>query len=464
MLCAALLATGAIAASPKLQTIDVTPTATTISVGQQQSFTATGTFSNGSKQALGSALANIAAGSINTCALRSGGGVQCWGYNHHGELGDGNITDSLIPRGVRGINTATAVAVSESISFGLIGHGCAVLASGKLQCWGDNNWGELGHSTTSNYSTRPVTVDGIGTATAVTVGSLHSCALLASGEVQCWGFNYYGQLGNGKTGTDESSITPVPVTGISTATALASGEEHSCALLVSGAVQCWGFGLDGQLGNGTLKSSSVPVTVKGITNAIAVAAGFRTSCALLASGEARCWGFNKYGQLGSGSTITRSVPMSVKGISTAISITTSGIHSCAVLRGGSVRCWGGNATGALGDGSTKNSSVPVRVSVVSAPVRLVAGDSYTCALLADDAMRCWGTNYLGQLGNGQKTNVPVLTPVNVVGTPGVAWTSSNRSTATIDERGVATALAAGNTTITATTAKFINDNAVLTVK
>jgi hypothetical protein len=134
-LCATLLATGAMAANVTLQAIDVTPAAKTISVGQKQTFTATGTFSNGSRHALLPAFSDIAAGYWVTCAVLISGGVECWGYNGHGGLGDGTTVDSLIPRPAKGITTATAVTLTrgdvDDTSNG--GHGCALLASGGVR-------------------------------------------------------------------------------------------------------------------------------------------------------------------------------------------------------------------------------------------------------------------------------------------------------------------------------------------
>ena len=150
------------------------------------------------------------------------------------------------------------------------------------------------------------------------------------------------------------------------------------------------------------------------------------------------------------------------GISTATAISVGLGHACAVLRSGPVLCWGLNRYGELGDGTRQNSNIPVRVREIYAPTRLAAGDFHTCALFSGGVMRCWGQNDYGQLGNRRKTNSRL--PVTVVGTPGVVWQSSNASKATITDRGVATGRAVGNTTITATTAGFINDNAVLTVK
>ena len=140
-------------AAPTLESIAVTPTAASISVGQTQSFVATGTFNNSSAQTLGPAIGDIAPGASDSCALLTSGGVECWGLNSDGELGDGDTTDSLIARPVKGITTAVAVAHG-----GL--HSCALLASGALRCWGRNDRGQLGNGTTKTVTT-PVAVSGI---------------------------------------------------------------------------------------------------------------------------------------------------------------------------------------------------------------------------------------------------------------------------------------------------------------
>jgi alpha-tubulin suppressor-like RCC1 family protein len=454
ILCAAVLSTAAIAAGPRLQTIDVTPAATTISVGQKQAFTATGTFSNGSKHVLGPALSDIAPGQAGTCILLTSGGVECWGVNSSGQLGDGNTADSLIPRQVKGISTATAVALAKDGT-----HGCALLGSGMIKCWGDNTYGELGDGTNTS-STVPVSVAGINTATALALGQNFSCALLAGGAIQCWGWGYDGELGDGST---RVSNIPVSVAGISTGVAITAGSNHVCAALVSGSVQCWGGNYLGALGNGTTTSSFSPVTVIGINSATAVAAGYQFSCALLASGAVQCWGWDLYGQLGNGSFVRElTTPVSVTGINTANALTAGFEFACAVLRSGSANCWGYNGTGQLGDGTQTNSNIPVSVRAINSPTRLLAGMQHTCALFSGGKMQCWGFGDDGELGNRHPTRSSL--PVNVVGTPGVVWTSSDPSKATIGAYGVARGHAVGNTTITATTPGLINDNAVLTVK
>jgi alpha-tubulin suppressor-like RCC1 family protein len=257
---------------------------------------------------------------------------------------------------------------------------------------------------------------------------------------------------------------PVAIGGITTATAMTiNGGDYGCALLASGAIKCWGGNAEGTLGNGTTNNSATPVNVVGISTATALASGWFSTCAVLANGTVQCWGSNLDGQLGDGTNKNySSVPVSVTGISTAVSITAGGFHHCAGLRNGAVKCWGSNAAGELGNGTRTDSGTTVRVHSTTGPVKLVSGVDYNCALYASGEMKCWGYNGFGQLGN--RRTADALVPVRVVGTPGVVWSSGDPSTATITDRGEATGRAIGNTTITATTPGFINDNAVLTVK
>jgi hypothetical protein len=451
LLIAVFFAPGAFTASPTLQSIAVTPADKTILVGQKQLFTATGTFSDGSTHALRPAIADIAPGFAKTCVVLISGGVECWGNDAAGR-------GSPVASPVKGITTATAAR------YGYY-HGCALLAGGMLQCWGENGAGQLGNgSTGAGPLDVAITVLGINTATTVSVGWAHSCARLVSGEVQCWGDDWKGQLGHGGSGAWSS--VPIPVSGIGTATAVSAGLDHSCALLSSGSVQCWGWNIYGQLGNGTEWDSTTPVTVVGISNATAIASSDYFNCALLATGAVQCWGDNSSGELGGGTIEGESrIPVTVPGISTATAITAGGKSACAVLRSGFVKCWGDNTYGQLGNGTTTIALTPVRDFAVNAPTTLAAGWGHACALFGNSgAMKCWGKNDAGQLGIGRIDEKPHPWPLNVIGTPGVVWQSSDPTKAPIGPRGWATGRAVGNTTITATTAGFINDNAVLTVK
>jgi alpha-tubulin suppressor-like RCC1 family protein len=460
VLCAAFAPMVTIAGPPQLQSIAVTPAHASIAVGQMQSFVATGTYSNGAVKALGPDISNIGLGMSHSCAVLTSGGAECWGENSSGQLGNGTTAGaSVVPQPVKGITNAVRVAGGSH-------HSCALLGSGALRCWGDNTSGALGDGTT-NDSTVPVTVKNISTAVAISAGSTAanedvSCALLASGSVECWGDNQFHQLG---TYPGAQSSLPVAIGGISTATAATiNGGFYGCALLASGAIKCWGHNYQGTLGNGSTNDSATPVNVVGISTATALASGRYSTCAVLANGTVQCWGSNLDGQLGDGTNESySSVPVTVTGISTAISITAGGYHHCAGLRNGAVKCWGLNVSGELGDGTRADSSTPVRVRATTGPIKIASGNDFSCVLYSSGEMKCWGYNGFGQLGN-RRLGGDALTPVRVVGTPGVVWTSNDQGKATITDRGLATGRGAGNATITATTAGLINDNAVLTVQ
>jgi alpha-tubulin suppressor-like RCC1 family protein len=241
----------------------------------------------------------------------------------------------------------------------------------------------------------------------VAAGARHSCAVLAnggtSGPVQCWGNNDVGQLGNGSL---TSSTVPVTVSGTSTATQIAAGNDHTCALLADGTVQCWGSNTSGQLGDGSTANRTTAVPVKGLTGVKSVTAGASFTCAVVSGGTAKCWGDNSAGQLGNGNLASQTAPAAVTVITTAnpaSAVSAGDHHACALLADGTVQCWGSNDSGQLGDETFVDHSRPAPVKGLPAPganptVALTAGFAHTCALLKDNSARCWGANDSGQLG------------------------------------------------------------------
>ncbi len=199
---------------------------------------------------------------------------------------------------------------------------------------------------------------------SVSAGENHTCATDNNSSATCWGRGSYGRLGYSSSGTS-NKYTPISVSGISTATAVSSGGSHTCAVLSSGTVKCWGLGSYGRLGNGSTSNQYTPVSVSGISTATSVSSGGSHTCAVLSSGTVRCWGLGSYGRLGysSSGTSTQYTPVSVSGISTAAAVSAGGSHTCAVLSSGTVKCWGLGSYGRLGicDGCGQSQYTPVSV-------------------------------------------------------------------------------------------------------
>ncbi len=372
----------------------------------------------------------IATGVLHSCALVAGGTVKCWGYNFYGQLGNGATlpgVDSLVPVVVTGLSGVIQISAGGY-------HTCALVAGGTVKCWGSNSSGQLGNGLSGVGSLVPVVVTGLSGVIQTAAGGDHSCALVLSGIVKCWGSNSFGQLGNGATLPGVDSLVPVVVTGLSGVIQIAAGKNRSCGLVTGGTVKCWGYNFYGGLGNGlsgALTDSSVPVVVTGLSGVTQIVAGGDHSCGLVAGGTVKCWGSNSFGQLGNGATlpgVDSSVPVVVTDLSGVIQISAGGDHSCGLLLGGTVKCWGSNSFGQLGNGlsgALTDSSVPVVVSTLSGVTQIAAGGFESCALVTTGAVlmltvvvKCWGYNLYGQLGNGSSGGSSSV-PVVVSGSSGV---------------------------------------------
>jgi alpha-tubulin suppressor-like RCC1 family protein len=264
-------------------------------------------------------------------------------------------------------------------------HACALLATGSIVCWGNNDYGQLGDGSNKS-SDLPVAVLDIRDAIAVKAGENYSCALASGGTVQCWGKNSFGELGSAAT-RSTAITTPVVIAGLGGVTAISCARFHACALVSGGEPRCWGWNHNGQLGDGTTTPSSTPVTVSGIENATAIVAGASFSCALASDGRVLCWGGQPY------MTTVPGMVTRVAGISDARGLAAGDAHACVLLSDGRVRCWGRNLNGQLGNGTTIDSDTPVDVNPLPAATFIAAGSAETCAF-ASGSVRCWGDNRL----------------------------------------------------------------------
>jgi len=312
-------------------------------------------------------------------------------------------------------------------------HTCALLTDGGVRCWGFSGDGQLGYANRNTIgdddtpaSAGPVDFGAGRTATAISVGDYHTCALLDNGTVECWGFGADGRLGYGNirdVGDDETpgSVGPVFLGTGRTARAISAGGAHTCALLDNGSVRCWGYGFAGQLGyanqftvgNTQTPGMVGPVDLGGHT-AKAISAGGSHTCALLEDDSVRCWGSNSFGQLGYGNdndigdteTPGSAGPVNFGLGRTATAISAGGSHTCALLNDASVRCWGLGRNGQLGYGETSNIgdsarpnlAGPVNLGSDRSALAISAGRAHTCARLDDGSVRCWGNGGNGRLG------------------------------------------------------------------
>jgi alpha-tubulin suppressor-like RCC1 family protein len=334
----------------------------------------------------------LAAGHGHTCAISGGGGVQCWGGNSGGQLGDGTRTDRSTPVAATGVPVGPAAIAAGGSQT------CVSFSGGYDWCWGD----------VDGRRVVPPYVPFSEPSTAVAAGSHHICGLTTAGGVRCRGQNHLGQLGDGTT-TERNG--PVQVVGLSSGIiAITAGASHTCALTSAGGVLCWGFNVSGQLGNGTTTNSSTPVPVSGLSSGvIALDADTYYTCALTSAGGVLCWGLG----LGESTGTGHLVPVPVSGLSTGITaIAAGGNHACVLNGGGGVLCWGSNQVGQLGTSAPEDRSTPAAVSsLATGVVALAAGSQHTCALIAGGSIACWGTNVNGQLGTGDATVPASATPL-----------------------------------------------------
>jgi alpha-tubulin suppressor-like RCC1 family protein len=411
-----------------------------------------GAVADQASQPSSAAAGHIATGNFHSCAVLVAA-VRCWGFGGDGRLGYGttnSIGDDEAPSSVAPLvgsgHTVTAITSGSS-------HTCALLNDGTVRCWGFGRNGELGYGNMDSIgddepamSGGPVflgTAGGVAlTATAISAGNGHTCALLSNGAVRCWGFNLDGRLGLYHTrsiGDNElpGDVAPIDFGGGHTAKAVSAGGFHTCAILDDDTVRCWGFGGDGRLGYANTKNigreppgpgdpttnppilpidsieSAGPVFLGAGRSAKAITTGFGHTCAVLDDDTMRCWGYNGSGRLGAGNSASigddetpGSAPVVDLAGHTAKAIDAGEQHTCAVLDDGSVRCWGFGGFGqlgygnirAIGDNEPPSSVDPVSLGTGRSAVAVSSGAQHTCVTLDDASVRCWGYGPNGRLG------------------------------------------------------------------
>lgn len=348
----------------------------------------------------------VSAGAFHSCGVATDGKAWCWGSNDKGQLGTGTVTPSA--------GSMVPIAVAGGLLFRHVSagyeHTCGLTTGGRVYCWGFNYWGQLGDGTMGEDHDRrgtPAVVAGGRRFRLVRAGWSHTCAITTSADAYCWGENLYGQAGDG--GTALGRPAPVAVLGGLKWRQLAGGAEHTCGVSKTDKLYCWGLNDHGQLGDGTKKNRLTPVVVAGARTYRQVDAGTYTTCAVTTGDVAFCWGYNAQGEIGDGTTTSRLKPRAVAGHYEFDHVNVGGIHACGITTAGVGLCWGEGGSGALGYGATSGRTSPVEIVGGLVFRQINAGVAHTCAVTTSDKAYCWGAN--GRLGDGANVMRVVPSPV-----------------------------------------------------
>ncbi|MBL4634109.1 MAG: hypothetical protein JKY56_09560 [Kofleriaceae bacterium] len=344
---------------------------------------------------------SFAGGSAFTCVLVEGR-VACWGENNYGQLGWGARSGPWVV----GLNDALSISLGEY-------HACAITSNFGVSCWGRNDNGQAGTSRARETITTPVTVKGLEGHRIVelSAATAHTCVRTTEDKVLCWGNNDWAQLAQEDKFAEE---TPTEIAGLCPATQLGSSGLSQCALCNAGEVVCWGDQSMGQLGDHVITKKenryarrANPEPVIGLADVVELASSGYSGCGRKAEGTVWCWGWNLRGALGNPGPEIQPAITQVPGLADATKLWSTGEGYCVERRGGQAWCWGGDK---LSD------------RVMHRDPRFEGGTPFetstslhSCIRSENAELRCWGSNREGELGIGNKQNQKNPQRVSVLG-------------------------------------------------
>ena len=347
----------------------------------------------------------IAAGYLHTCGIDATGKAWCWGYDAQGQVGDGDAsqTDKYIPAAVAGGLTFTALT---ALGY----HTCGIDTTGKAWCWGDDDYGQIGDGNDNQADEyAPVAVAGAHSFNALAAGQFHTCGIDTAGTAWCWGHDNHGQLGDGGTSQTDKYAPVAVATGLTFA-ALTAGAYHTCGIDTTGKAWCWGYDTYGQVGDGNDNQADeyAPVAVAGGHTFTTLAADQYHTCGIDTTGTAWCWGADASGQVGDGNDnqADEYAPVAVAGGHTFTTLAAGQFHTCGIDTTGTAWCWGRDLNGQVGDGpaSQADKHAPVAVTGGLTFISLTGGASHTCGIDTTGTAWCWGADADGQDGGGDQAD------------------------------------------------------------
>ncbi len=383
----------------------------------------------------------LSSGWHSNCVITTLGHVKCWGQNSNGQLGYDDTDHRGDAPGEMAALGFVDLGVGRTAKFidTQVHHTCAILDNDQIKCWGHNGSGQLGMDDTTDRGHAPGTMATVGyvdlgpghSAKSLVLGRHHTCAILDTDQVKCWGYNANGQLGYDDTTNRGNVLGSMAALGYvnlgpgRTAKQLTAGNFKTCAILDNDQVKCWGQNNVGQLGyDDTVQRGHLPgdMAALGYVNlGVGRTAKYIHSdnfgiCALLDNDQIKCWGEGTSGQLGNdiqgnqGGTLgsMAAQPNVILGVGrTAKTVDYGWLHACAVMDNDQIKCWGANNTAQLGTADmgtrgNRTGSMDTAYEVDLGPGRsaqwVTTGDNHTCALLDNGQVKCWGFNTMGQQG------------------------------------------------------------------
>lgn len=363
-------------------------------------------------------VAQVSAGHAHACALTQSGEVLCFGDNAHGQLGTGDFLLRDRPASVSLPAGASAIAAGPGFT-------CAALINGTIACWGEGAAGQLGPMVSGDRGEPTTLTDGAGSTIGGVVGigaggvadpaeaSAHACAVLESGALLCWGQNDYGQLGVGVTGAPRPPERVMTSLAADDMAEVELGGFHTCARQRIGRLWCWGRDHDWQLGLPDQVDRSAPEVISdesNFTGIVDLAAGTWHSCAVTADGRLWCWGEDGEGRIAIASDDPEGrdvvAPTPVLEMQRWRSVEAGHRHTCAIDESGTLWCFGTSADGELGTLAASGRPTSPPTQLKDEPWASVSlGTAFTCGIRTGGALYCWGRNREAQLGIGATTSV-----------------------------------------------------------
>jgi len=337
---------------------------------------------------------DVAVGSVSVCVILDDNSVRCWGYNQHGEVGNGTVSSASENYAIDYPIVSSITNVKE-IQAGYY-HFCATVNDDNslLKCWGYNADGEMGDNSTTPRAT-PITIDFNLGIKYLHVNYYNTCVILEDNTLKCWGYNGYGQLGTGNT---TNKLVPYDIN--NNVSSVGVGLYHICySTLVDGNVYCSGYNAVGSLGNNSTTNSNVFVKAQDINGVVNLSAGAYHTCAVKSNGNVYCWGRNSEYEYGNNTTTQSLIPINT-GITDINYILPGGFYqSIAYSNSGVYKYWGYNGSATLGDGTSSYSRTPTSLSTSISKPNM--GDGFlACYVYLDGKVNCAGAESYKSLGNG----------------------------------------------------------------